>query len=176
MDKFYDEFENVAFRATQFEGYEIGEDGTLISFIKTGPSKELNEKFKVLKPQVDKGYLVVDIAGKRCVPISRLVCSAFHSKVEGKPLVLHNDGNSFNNHKDNLRWGDNKDNSADTLKHGTQWKPKKFAECKLTADDVMWIRDQYHNNNVSIRSMAIKFGVARITIADAAKGRSWRWL
>lgn len=38
--------------------------------------------------------------------VHRIVCEAFHGPApEGKPFVLHDDGNSRNNHEDNLVWG-----------------------------------------------------------------------
>lgn len=56
--------------------------------------------------------------------VHRIVCEAFHGPPpEGKTFVLHGDGSRDNNHKDNLRWGDAKDNNDDALKHGTSFDP-----------------------------------------------------
>lgn len=68
------------------------------------------------------GYLTFTLYEGACrkknIKVSRLVASAFLAKVEGKDLVLHNDGDPANNHVSNLRWGTPKENMEDRKKHG----------------------------------------------------------
>lgn len=70
-----------------------------------------------------EGYPRVSLAvpgeGIKNYQVSRLVCEAFHGPApEGKPFVLHGDGNPLNNFKDNLRWGSPADNMQDRINHG----------------------------------------------------------
>ena len=101
--------------------YEVSSDGRVRS-IRRG---------RLLKPFTNKlGYQFVDlkapIPGRKMARVHRLVCEAFHGPApEGKPNVLHGDGDPANNRRENLRWGSQKDNSADTLRHGRNPNTKK---------------------------------------------------
>lgn len=79
---------------------------------------------RILKPTPDKdGYLKTALSAggvSRDVRVSRLVCEAFHGPApEGKPFVLHGNGDNTDNTPGNLRWGDGRENQLDAIKHGT---------------------------------------------------------
>lgn len=58
-----------------------------------------------------KGYMAVDIQGRR-VKVHRLVCEAFHGAAPaGKPQVNHLDGNRAHNASHNLEWCDQSHNA-----------------------------------------------------------------
>lgn len=79
--------------------------------------------------EMKSGYLAVTgfNSGKRVLfRVHRLVCRAFNGPApEGKPLVLHTDGDQKNNRADNLRWGNASENVQDTLKHGRNRQANK---------------------------------------------------
>ncbi|WP_443063154.1 HNH endonuclease signature motif containing protein [Streptomyces sp. NBC_00483] len=94
-------------------GYKITNDGRVWSeksgrWLKTPPS----EGYPRVKLCVDgKEYTL---------RVHRLVALAFLGPApDGKPCVLHGDGNQLNNHLWNLRWGSKSENMADCLRHGT---------------------------------------------------------
>lgn len=69
------------------------------------------------------------------VPVHRAVAQTFIPPVDGKPLVLHNDGRCDNNVATNLRWGTYKENSADRVRHGRARGPtpgfKPFSKAEV---------------------------------------------
>ena len=112
-------------RWTPVPGYEICEDGTIISH----GTNWRGYGSRPLKWSSDgTGYPVVrmvDADGKRRkLKVHYLVCRAFHGE---KPSpcheVRHLDGNPMNNHADNLAWGTRAENASDRVKHGRQFYP-----------------------------------------------------
>lgn len=108
------------------EAYEISDQGRLRSLtrkVATKGGKFRTVKSQLIRPRINRGgYEQVTLSFRRkpcTVLIHRLVCEAFHGPApEGKPLVLHWDGDRLNNRVGNLRWGDNADNMADLKRHG----------------------------------------------------------
>lgn len=91
-----------------YENYTIGQDGTLI-----------NTRFnRIVKPILTKqGYHAVELwknNERKQIFIHQLVAQAFVSKIEGKNIVNHIDGNRRNNHYSNLEWVTVQENN----KHG----------------------------------------------------------
>jgi len=79
----------------------------------------LRPTFKHLHPY--PMYKVIGDDGKRrCVYLHSLVIRAFHgAKPFPTAVTRHLDGNATNNSPDNLRWGTQKENIQDSIKHGT---------------------------------------------------------
>jgi hypothetical protein len=98
-----------------FETPEISKDG-LVRNTRT---------LKVSKSHLSKaGYVSVALPrnGRYTVKLlHRLLALTFIGPPpEGKPNVLHGDGNPQNNDISNLRWGDQSENMRDAVSHGTQ--------------------------------------------------------
>jgi hypothetical protein len=79
---------------------------------------------KILRPYCNKktshGYLQVTLYyPKKTKKIHRLVAENFLKKVRGKNIVDHKDMNVKNNHIDNLRWCNHKENRYNTNGFGT---------------------------------------------------------
>lgn len=109
--------------------YEVSENGRARSLprevlVKTKNPYTRRTKGVILTPYVDRdGYETLHFCrdGKRvAAKVHRLVAEAFLGpEPEGKPLVLHSDGNPSNNNVSNLRWGNHSQNSLDAVAHGT---------------------------------------------------------
>ena len=95
---------------------------------RTGTATRFPPRVMKLTP-TPAGYKVLNFSrgGRReRMFVHRLVCEAFHGPApEGKPYVLHWDGNPANNQPENLRWGSLKENSSDTLRHGRYFNANK---------------------------------------------------
>lgn len=98
------------------EGYQVSDMGDVRSFINNrhGIGKESH----LLKPQPNKhGYLTVCLGRGNRRLVSKLVAKAFIPNPDNLPLVRHMDDNPKNNQVDNLRWGTQKDNMQDCVRH-----------------------------------------------------------
>lgn len=74
----------------------------------------------------DRNYLCIRIptskekygAKSKTRTVHRMVCAAFHPNTENKPQVNHKDGDTSNNHKDNLEWVTPKENTEHAWRIG----------------------------------------------------------
>lgn len=72
--------------------------------------------------------------------VHRLVLMSFDRMPVDNEEALHKDGNPKNNFIENLKWGTSKENSQDSLLHGTIARGKDLPQTKLSEDDVIKIR------------------------------------
>ena len=115
-----------------FEGlYEVSSRGRVRSLdrrVNTSSGTRLS-RGQVLKGKRKNGYQEVSLGrnGSRNFRlVHRLVCEAFHGPApEGKPWVLHRDGDKSNNTPGNLYWGDPKQNAQDMITHGNHRNSRK---------------------------------------------------
>jgi hypothetical protein len=152
--------------------YSASEDGAIRSEprITLGRGgKPRKQGGRVLKQHVRRGgpYPVVSLSilgrvGQHYV--HRLVAMTFVDNPDGKPWVLHKDGNPQNNSAANLRWGTRRDNDDDKIRLG---ECKRSALCgesspnaKLTERDVRAVRT-LRDMGYSQRTLAKMFGVSR---------------
>lgn len=93
-------------------GYEVFEDGTVISYKQKQPRR--------LNPYPNtKGYMLVDLSTKkRAVKVHRLIAIAFLDNPENKPQVNHIDGDKTNNNVNNLEWVTNGENVRHSYDNG----------------------------------------------------------
>lgn len=64
-------------------------------------------------------YLTVSL-GRKSALVHRIVLSSFSlGQPDGKPLVLHINGNAEDNRLSNLKWGNQSENMRDRVRHGT---------------------------------------------------------
>lgn len=130
------------------------------------PSKDLC----LLKTQ--SGYLKVLLSkqGKAVNKlVATLVAEAFLGPRPKGMLVLHGDGDPKNNRVANLRYGTQKENMWDSIKHGTRPRGRAHKCAKLTEQQVRKIRASKLTNV----ALAAEFKVAPSTIRLARIGRTW---
>lgn len=87
---------------------------------------------RVLSQYFNGRYVVVMISmnnKSRPHGVHRLVCAAFYGDAPGTVHACHYDGDTQNNHVDNLRWGTPKENAEDQSRHGTHRNTRK-THCK----------------------------------------------
>jgi hypothetical protein len=139
----------------------------------TGQVQGPSRKWLRLFPKGDREYLHFNLYRERRwlqFPVHFVVCRAFHGPRPEGLVVRHLDGNSHNNHADNLSWGTQLENEADKVLHGTIVRGEKHPCAKLTASDVLVIREA----DESLSSLARVYGVAPTTIHNVRSGRTWR--
>ena len=99
------------------DGYQVSNEGRVRSYINNRHG--ITDTPHPLKPQMNRyGRPTVCLGRSRRRLISRLVAEAFIPNPDNLPLVRHMDDNPLNNRVDNLRWGTQKDNMQDCVKHG----------------------------------------------------------
>lgn len=115
----YDIFEGRTVEIEYAPGYFVSELGIVY-----GPGSMGRREYHELHSYAnDKyGHQVVDlyINGKiRHRYVAVLVAEAFIPNPNNYPEVCHKDGNPYNNHVSNLKWGSHADNMRDAIRHGT---------------------------------------------------------
>jgi hypothetical protein len=117
------------------------------------------------------GYHTVHI-GQETVRRHTLVAETFRGIKPKNKGVRHMDGNPENDHPSNLRWGTQKQNMDDAIRHGTTTAGEKNRHAKLTAIDVIEIRKRRRSGETG-KGLAAEFGVSQATICDIVKHRTW---
>lgn len=173
-------FVNIdSFKGKSFNGYQIGNKGTLLSFKKRGTSQFFYEEPKEMTAWRDSdGYWVANLRydeGRSNVSIARLVATHFIPAIAGKDFVLHSDGDKDNNCVTNLRWGTAQENSEDKFMHGTAYIPTKFAQKKLTTNEVLDIRYQ-HSAGYSVKGLASRYNTSRTNVLSIIRRDTWRYV
>lgn len=157
---------------TGTDHYFAGSDGFIYSFNDTRGHHP-----RRLKGAMDRhGYRFVNLrrfGAMKCRKVHALVCEAFHGEKPDPTLVTrHLDGIRDNNVPENLCWGTAKDNSADTIKHGTALSGERSPVVKLTEKQV---RSILARSAAGERGavLAAEFGVTSGNIYHIVHGRSW---
>lgn len=118
----------------------------------------------------------VDAAGyPSCYPIGRLHIAVMLTFVGPCPAgfeVCHNDGNSLNARRDNLRYDTSAANQADKLLHGRSNRGERHGMVKLTKEQVLVIRGAVGTH----AAIAQRFGVNESNVRHIKAGRRWGWL
>ncbi len=109
--------------APGWEGYRVGDDGSVWSCRIGGHGYQLSEHWERLKGVVNpKGYRYVTLSHPDKKSVSRKVASlvllAFVGPRPDGQQCRHLDGNSLNDKLDNLCWGTALENGADKRRHG----------------------------------------------------------
>ena len=122
------------------------------------------------------GYLRTQFGGKSRL-VHRVIASTFIDNPNNLPEVNHIDGDKLNNSVDNLEWCTRNDNLRHAYQHELRSaKRTNNARCKLTEDDVRYIKKNYRKGDKDFGASALskKFGVARQTICAVVSGQNWK--
>ena len=145
--------------------YEVSNYGNVRS-LKSGKLKKLTFSKKENRPYLG---LWKNNKVKICKP-HRLVLEAFIGECPKGMEGCHNDGNTLNNHIDNLRWDTPKNNHADKVKHGTTNRGERCGTAKLTLVQVNAIR----KDNRLQRIIAEEYSVRQSLISRIKNGTRWQ--
>lgn len=123
------------------------------------------------------GYKNVELVGDDGQPkrltVHRLVAKSFISKIDGKDYVNHIDGDKTNNHFSNLEWvtqSENIKHSYDVTQTQSYERLRKIGEKasrearRFSPSDVLKIRSEYLEINLSFRKLASKYNCGKTTI------------
>ncbi len=163
-------------RKAKIDGYEVSSHGDVRI---SASGRVLSKNFLHVKKDGVKipKYLLVTLKvygeSKRFL-VHRLVCEAFKGEAPSKRHeVAHYDGNSFNNHHENLRWATRKENIADKKRHGTQLQGEDHPLAKLSEADVVEIRRMLMSGMKNCE-IAECFSVLPNCISRIKTGKRWR--
>jgi hypothetical protein len=158
-----------------FDGYRVGDDGTVWSCRAFSRWESETNEWHRLKPQLRRGYLRVGLTrnGKlHWRSVHRLVLEAFVGTCLPGMEACHNDGNRLNNRLDNLRWDTPVANAQDKHRHGRTARGSRAGRAKLTEGDIPVVR-RLRAEGASYGEIAALCGLTRATVIALLKGRTW---
>ncbi len=107
--------------------------------------------------------------------VHRLVLQVFKgSQPSPAHNAAHNNGNSYDNRVENLRWATQGENLADMKRHNTILLGEKSNNSKLTKKDIKQIRKRFWLTRESINSLSNDFKVHITTIHRILRRLTWK--
>lgn len=120
-------------------------------------------------------YATITYEGRdRMFRVSRLVLLAFIGSCPEGMQACHNNGNSFDNRLENLRWDTPKENQRDRVKHGTHTEGTRNGRAKLTEEQVREIRRLYAAGGISQSKLGKRYGVGQDIISGIVRRATWK--
>lgn len=130
--------------------------------------------FHPLKQHDSNGYKRLKI-GHQNFKVHRLVAQMFLTNHKNLPLVNHENGNKTENHVDNLKWCDHKDNTKHAFDIGLAKSGEHNRNAKLTNQIVADLKANYHKpDRQTVNEISAKLGVHWTTIRDLFSGKTWK--
>lgn len=111
---------------------------------------------------------------EKLLRVARLVLQSFVGPCPENMQACHCDGNRNNDDLSNLRWDTPKNNQADRVKHGTDFRGIKHPMVKLTEEEVKTIRSLYQDGVYSQRQLAKIFSVTQPMISCITLRKNWQ--
>lgn len=105
--------------------------------------------------------------------VHRLVLEVFVGPCPEGMEALHADGTRTNNKLENLRWGTRSENMQDAIAHGTSTAGSKNGGARLTALDVLWIKDLFETG-FTPKELLKHFKVSLTTIRRVLTGKTYK--
>lgn len=120
----------------------------------------------------EQGYAVLRLGKYGHQKIHRLLLMAYNRLPEKWEVCRHLDGNPQNNDLKNLKWGTQKENMQDMVRHGTGSNPVFYGEdhpnCKITDKDLQIMIDMCEVMSAS--EVAKIFGVTDHHVRAVVRG------
>lgn len=173
------EVPGVEFRhVPEFPGYAISDDGVVWSCRKATRVKNAGV-WKQLKPGLtsNKHYRLVILhrnVRRYGREVHRLVLTTFVGPPPSGHQSRHLDGNGFNNHLSNLRWGTRSQNEHDKIRHGTASRGERNGNATLTAQQIIAIRSRGPKQNRP--ETAEEFGITTMYVGQIIRRGCWKHL
>lgn len=153
-----------------YPGYYVTDDGRVFS------ARRTIDGFRERKLRSFKGYPALLLRGKSGKDAHRrvhaLVAEAFIGPRPRNMQVLHYDGNKKNNHWTNLRYGTQKENSADGMRLGEVKHGDAHATSKLSSKDVRRIL-RLRRNGKTQAEVASAYGIVQSCVSMIEHGINW---
>ena len=137
---------------------------------------------KWIKPYVCRdGYQLINLKtalGRRTIRIHRLVLETYVGPCPEGMEACHNNGDSFDNRLENLRWDTRSANNLDAVRHGTasgllsRTPGEKCGRAKLRELDVRRMR-YLRRAGVKLADLATVFGISASQAGYICSGKSW---
>lgn len=167
-----------------FEGFWIGTDTTVWTLwrrvsagFNKGSKMILGEIPKPVKHRTNKdGYKYVSLwrngkpTNRR---ISRLMLAAFVGPCPPGMEACHNNGIRADNSLGNLRWDTRSGNHADKKRHGTWQGGEANGNARLTAAQVLEIRNRAATGEERQRDIAKDYGVTQCLVGKIHRREMW---
>ena len=168
----------------EFPDYEVSDEGYVRSnrVPIDGRKNRLQPGHLLKQGTMKQGYKVVVLYSpgttkRHTRTVHRLVALAFIPNPDNLSDVAHRDGKPANNAVGNLRWSTHADNQNDMRKHGTMQDGEKSCTAKLSAEQVLEIRQRAAATGRGAGIVLAKeFGVSRAQISRLIRNRRWRHL
>lgn len=144
--------EGVEFRHSYLPRICVGNDGSILVFFKG--------KWQKKSANPHKGYPHISVGRnpKKRIPIHKIVGTAFNGPRPSGMVTRHLDGNPFNNRADNLKWGTQKENTQDRIRHGRNNLGENNPRTPFKNRDVLEIRSLF-SGGLGKDQLAAKFNV-----------------
>lgn len=170
--------DEVQFCETVAPGYRVGNDGSVWS--SRDPSGNQTNQWRPLslyRRPYGSRYVVVclrpETNGKvRCFYVHRLVLEAFCGPCPDGMVACHYDGDTSNNHVDNLRWDTPTENANDTDRHGNRLRGSDCKNAKLSDEDIIDIR-RFYAEGFSQAQVGSFFGINQSQVSAILLGKKW---
>lgn len=116
------------------------------------------------------GYGQLNDGSRRPSLAHRYVCLKFHGlPVRSAMHAAHSCGNKICVNPRHIRWASRSENEGDKRRHGRDNAGQRHGMSKLTADEVVAIR----NAPGFQKDIAERFGISRQHVSDIKGGRRW---
>lgn len=163
---------------SNFTNYKFGDDGSAWTNKQSGYYPQIG--WKRMRCTPDKqgrpmvGLYSTNLKKTQRLLVSRIILTIFiGSPPHNKPLALHKDGIPHNNFPNNLYWGNHRDNSLDSKRHGTFATGEKMPHAKLNPEKIREIKTLLQLGKIPLRRIAMKFKITHATIQQIRDGELW---
>ncbi len=150
--------------------YFVSESGGIFRDGKELSTSLTNKGYKTHRATINKE--------RKHISIHRAVALLYVPNPNNLPQVNHIDGDKLNNHYTNLEWVTNKQNRTHAMENGLHRVGVDVPNCKLTEDDVKYIRENYIPKHPEYGGVALskKFNVGSAQISRIANNKRWKHL